>query len=134
MIDHDESIEIKRIALVVAFLVVEAEFDYELFHVVIEMLVIVELFLLTFLKDKLLFILALFLNYFYCDIVAEFVFDDEEGHHCEIYHLLHCILQYVRTVYLFFSHRLVILVDDAEKGELLIGHKLINPMFFFLQN
>ena len=134
LVDHDEGVKVEGITLVVAFLIVEAKFYYELFHVVVEMLVVIELFLLALLEDELLFILTFFLDYFDSNIVAELVFDDEEGHHCEIYHLLHTILQYVRTVNLVFSHRLVILVDDAEKGKLLVGHKLIDPMFLFLQN
>ena len=115
-------------------MVVEAEFYDELFHVVVEMGVVVKLYLLTLWEEKLLFILALFLYYLDGDIVAELVFDDEEGHNCKIHHLLNTILQYVRTVNLILGHRLAIFVDDAEEGKLLVGHKLVDPMFPLMQN
>ena len=95
LVDHDEGVKVEGITLVVAFLIVEAKFYYELFHVVVEMWVVIEFFLLALPEDELLFILAFFLDYLDCNIVAKLVFDDEEGHHCEIYHLLHTILQYI---------------------------------------
>ena len=85
LVDHGEGIEVEGVALiVVAFLPSQHQFNYELFHIVIELIVAAQLLLLPFGQHKYLPFLALLLDDLYLELVGKIVADNEKWHDCVV--------------------------------------------------